>query len=63
MIEDQVRHIYEKAELQGVPNVDTNKQEIEQEKLSRDNIDINLNNETTMHRVEKENVSISKEIP
>ena len=30
MFEDQARYIYEKTELQGVANVDTNKHEIEQ---------------------------------
>ena len=33
LTEDQARYIYKKVELQGVINVDTIKQEIEQEKL------------------------------
>ena len=36
---DQARHIYKKVELEGVVNVDTIKQEKEDDKLGRDNID------------------------
>ena len=36
---DQARHIYKKVELEGMVNVDTIKQEIEEEELSKDNID------------------------
>ena len=36
---DQVRHIYKKVELKGVVNIDTIKQEIEEDKLIKDNID------------------------
>ena len=39
MINDQTRHIYEKVELEGIVNVDTIKQEIEENKLNMDNID------------------------
>ena len=61
LIEDQMRHIYEKADLEGVANVDTIKQEIEQEKLSGGNIDDEVNPyyETITNKVEKENVSTS----
>ena len=36
---DQARHIYEKVKLEGIVNVDTIKQEMEEEKLSTDKID------------------------
>ena len=36
---DQAKHIYEKVELEGIVNVDTIKQEIEEDKLSKDKID------------------------
>ena len=39
LTKDQARHIYKKIELEGVANVDTIKQEIEEDKLSKDNID------------------------
>ena len=36
---DQARHIYKKIELEGIANVETIKQEIEEDKLSKNNID------------------------
>ena len=39
LTKDQARHIYEKVELESVVNEDTIKQEIEEDKLGRDNID------------------------
>ena len=33
---DQARHIYKKVELEGVVNIDTIKQKIEEDKLSED---------------------------
>ena len=36
---DQARHIYKKVELEGIVNVDTIKQELVEDKLSKDNID------------------------
>ena len=32
---DQARHIYKKVELEGIVNIDTIKQEIEEDKLSK----------------------------
>ena len=40
LTKDQARHIYEKAEFKGIVNVETIKQEIKEDKLSKDNIDI-----------------------
>ena len=50
-----------KAELKGIVNVGTNKQDIEQEKLSRDNTDDEVNPyyEIITDKVEKANVSTS----
>ena len=39
----QARHIYKKVESEGVVNIDTIKQEIEEDKLSKDNIDDKIN--------------------
>ena len=39
MTHDQVRHIFEKVESEGIGNIDTIKQEIVEDKLSKDNID------------------------
>ena len=39
LTKDQDRHIYKKVGLEGVVNIDTIKQEIEEHKLSKDNID------------------------
>ena len=36
---DQTRYIYKKVELEGIVNVDTTKQETEEDKLSKDNMD------------------------
>ena len=36
---DQARYIYSKVELEGIVNVDTIKQEIEEDKFSKNNID------------------------
>ena len=54
-------YVKEKAELQCVANVDTDEQEIEQEKLSWDNtdVDINIYYETTTNKIEQENVNTS----
>ena len=35
---DQARHIYKKVELEGIVNIDTIKQEIEEDKLSKNKI-------------------------
>ena len=35
---DQARHIYKKVKLEGIVTIDTMKQEIEEDKLSKDNI-------------------------
>ena len=39
LIRDQATHIYKKAELEGIFNVDTMKHEKEEDKLSKDNKD------------------------
>ena len=39
LTKDQARHICKKVELEGIVNVDTIKQEIEEDGLSKDNID------------------------
>ena len=55
---DQARHIYKEGELEGVVNVNTTKQEIEEDKLSKDNIDedeINPYHNVIMNNMDKEN--------
>ena len=39
LIKGQARHVYRKVESESVINVNTVKQEIEKEKLSKNNID------------------------
>ena len=39
LTKDQARHIYKMVELEGIVNIDTIRQEIEEDKLSKDNID------------------------
>ena len=36
---DQARHIYKKVELEDIVNIDTIKQEMEEDKLNENNID------------------------
>ena len=43
LTKDQARHISNKVESQGIVNVDIIKQEIEEHKLSKDNIDDKVN--------------------
>ena len=53
---DQARHIYKKVELEGIVNLDTIKQEIEEDKLSKDNIDedeINPHHKVIINNVDK----------
>ena len=60
---DQARHIYKKVELEGVINVDTIKQENEEEKLSKDNIDedeINPYHNVIVKNTDKENIITSQ---
>ena len=62
MTNDQARHIYKKVEYEGVINVDTIKQEIEEDKLSKDNIDydeINPYHNIIINNIDKENVITS----
>ena len=59
LTKDQARHIYKKVELEGIVNVDTIKQEIEEDKLSNDNIDddeVNPYHNITINNIGKENV-------
>ena len=39
LMRDNARHVDKKVELEGIGNIDTMKQEIEEDKLSRNNID------------------------
>ena len=59
MTDDQARHIYKKVELESVVNVDTIKQEIEEDKLGRNNIDddvVNPYHEITTNKIDKKNI-------
>ena len=56
---DQARHIYKKVEVEGVVNIDTIKQEIEEDKLSQDNIDkdeINPYHNVIINNIDKKNI-------
>ena len=59
MTDDQARHIYKKVETESIVNVDIIKQEIEEDKLGRDNIEedeVNPYHEIITNKVEKENI-------
>ena len=63
MTNNQCRHIYKKVESEGVVNVYTIKQEIEEDKLGRNNIDddkVNPYNEIITNNIEKENIITSQ---
>ena len=54
---DQSRHIYKKVELEGIVNVDTIKQKIEEDKLQKDNMDedeINPYHNIIINNIDKE---------
>ena len=56
MTSDQARHNYKKVESDSIVNVDTNKQEIERDKLDNNNPDedeVNPYNEIITDKVEK----------
>ena len=59
LTKDQARHIYEKVELEGVANVDMIKQEIEEDKLCKDNIDGDEVN-PYHNNIDKENIITSQ---
>ena len=62
LTKEQARHIYKKVESESVVKVDTIKQEIEEDKLSRDNIDdeVNLYHNIIINNVYKENANTSQ---
>ena len=56
---DQARHIYKKVESEGIVNVDTIKQGIEEVKLSRNNIDddeVNPYHEIITNNIDNKNI-------
>ena len=60
---DQARHIYKKVKLEGIVNVDIIKQEIEENKLSKDNIEddeVNPYHNIIINNIDKENVITSQ---
>ena len=63
LIKDQARHIYKNVELEGIINIDTIKQEIEEDKLGRDNIDddeVNPYHNILINNIDKENIITSQ---
>ena len=60
---DKARHIYKKVESEGIVNVVTIRQEIEEEKLGRNNIDddkVNQYHEIITNNIDKENIITSQ---
>ena len=61
---DQARHMYEKVDLEGIVNVDSIKQEIEEDKLSKNNIDdeeeVNPYHNIIINCCDRENVIASQ---
>ena len=64
LTKDQARHIYKKVELEDVVNVDAIKQEIEGDKLSKDNIDdddeVNPYHNIIRNNIDRENIITSR---
>ena len=63
LTDDQARHVYKKVESESIVNIDTIKQEIEEDKLGRNNIDndeVNPYHEIVTNKVNKENIIISQ---
>ena len=63
MTKDHARHIYKKVELEGTINVDTIKQEIEEDKSGRDNTDhdeLNPYHNIIINNIDKENITTSQ---
>ena len=60
---DQARHICKKVELEGIVNVGTIKQEMEEDKLSKNNVDeeeeINPYYNIIINNINRENVITS----
>ena len=63
LTEDQARHIYKKVELEGIVNVNTIKQEIEEDKLSKDNMnddEVKPYYNIIINNIDRENVITSQ---
>ena len=62
MTKEQARHIYKKVETEGIVIKDTIKQEMEQDKLSKDNTNDKVNpyQNIIMHNVYKDNPNTSQ---
>ena len=63
LTKDQARYIYKKVELEGIVNVDTIKQEVEENKLSKDDTDddkINPYHNIIINNIDKENIITSQ---
>ena len=63
MTNGQARHIYKKVELEGVVYEGTIKQEMEEDKLSKDNVDedeINPYHNVIINIIDKENIITSQ---
>ena len=60
---DQARHIHKKVELEGSANVDTIKQEIEEDNLSKDNVEddeVNQYHNININIIHKKNIITSQ---
>ena len=63
LITDQARYIYKKVEQEGIVSVDTIKQEMEEDKLSKNNIDdeeVNTYHNVIINNIDRENVIASQ---
>ena len=57
---DQARHIYKKVELEGKVNVDTIRQEIEEDKLSKNDIEEEEEINSYHNNIDRENIIASQ---
>ena len=61
LTEDQARHIYKKVESESIVNVDTIKQEIEDDKLTRDKEDeVSPYQKIVVNNIGKDNIPTSQ---
>ena len=61
MTTDQASHIHKKVESEGIVNVDTFKQEIEDDKLTREkDDDINPYETIVVNNIDKDNIKTSQ---
>ena len=57
---DRARHTYKKVESKGIVNIDTIKQETEENKFSKDDDEVNPHHNIIINNIDIENIVISQ---